>query len=556
MTALERGDLDVARFTLALEAGRAGTWQWDRRSGIVDWDAALEALYGLVPGTFGGGFTDWVACIHPDDRAAVLERLEETIASRSPHHLLYRAVRPDGTVRWIESRGRVLLDGAGSATGMVGVCYDVTDRQAIDAERVRLLDAERRARERLEFLAEASDLLTRSLDMEVLLQQLADLVVPRLGTWCTIQLLQQGALRPVARVHPKTADPALVDLMTGERIRASAWGATTALQTGEVQVTPAVTDDVLRTVARDEAELGLLRALGATSVVLVPLRTRAQNLGVLSLVHAESGRQHTAEDIGIARELGTRAAIAIENARLFAERSRVAAMLQRALLPPALPDIPGVELGTCLHTAEGIDIGGDFYDVMGGGTSWTLLLGDVRGKGAEAASLTALARHTARAAALHDPDPAHVLGVLNDALLDHDRSESFCTAVCAHLDLEQRVDLAVASGGHPPPLVLRDGGTVEPLPASGMLVGLFDDVGCVTVRTTLHPGDLLVFYTDGVLEARRGDELFGGRRLEATVAETAGLGAQDALDHIYQTVSAFQTEQRDDAAMLALRVRP
>ena len=134
----------------ALSAGAAGTWEWDRGTGIVEWDPALEALYGLEPGSFGGSLEDWLALVHPGDRDEVLARLEETIASSSGHFLLFRAVRPDGAVRWIESRGRVRRTADGEVLGIAGVCHDVTDRHV--AER-KLWALEQRARERLEFLA-------------------------------------------------------------------------------------------------------------------------------------------------------------------------------------------------------------------------------------------------------------------------------------------------------------------------------------------------------------------------------------------------------------------
>lgn len=538
-----------------MEALGAGTWHWDRRSRAVDWDPTMEALYGLPEGGFGGRFEDWVACIHPEDRTTVLDDLEETLETGGPHLVVYRTVLTDGSVRWIEGRGRVLRDSTGGITGMVGACRDVTDLQEAEQERGRMLTAERRARERLEFLAEASDLLARSLDVDETLHELAELAVPRLGDWCAIDLLEHRRLRLSALAH---SEPAKVALAQELRAR---YGSVMRMRRGAALpgdgFIPEITDDLLRGLAHDDEHLRALRELELGSAVVVPLQARGQGLGLLALVHAESGRRHSREDYTLAVELARRASIAVDNARLFSERSHVASVLQHALLPPRLPAIPGVELASHYDTADQTDIGGDFYDAMGAGDDWTLVIGDVRGKGVEAASLASLARHTVRAAALRDPDPGHILGVLNDALVENDPLESFCTAVCAHLRVGPgRATLDLAAGGHPPPLLLRPGGELVTVEGSGPLIGLLPDCEYPVQRLTLRPEDLLFFYTDGLTEARRGDELFGLERLQDAVRATAGLTADAAIKHVHTVVEDFQAQQRDDVALLALRLLP
>lgn len=542
------------RYALALEALGAGTWHWDRRAGVVGFDPALQALHGLAEGEFGGRVEDWVACIHPDDRDQLRKSLDEALDTGRPHHVVYRAVRPDGSVRWIEVRGTVARDG-GQIVGLVGACRDVTGRREVDAERTRTLHAERRARERLEFLAEASDLLARSLDVEQQLQELAQLAVPRLGDVCVIEVSD--------RPQPEMRAVAYSDPQMGARAQAVRARFGSVLDRAEARSVleqgffPEIDDDLLRRVARDDEHLEALRALGLRSGVVVPLQARGRQLGSLILVYATEGRRHTVEDYTLVRDLARRAAITVDNARLFSERSRVASVLQRALLPPRLPEISGVELATHYDTAEGTDIGGDFYDAMGADDDWILVIGDVRGKGPEAASLASLARHTVRAAALRDPDPSNVLSVLNEALIEHDPSESFCTAVCANLQLRQektRVDLS--AGGHPPPLVLHPDGTVRAVDTSGPLIGLLDDAAYTTTTVAVAPGDLLFFYTDGLTEARRGDELFGTARVKEALRQTVGLDAQAALEHVHNALKSFAPRQRDDVALLALRPLP
>jgi PAS domain S-box-containing protein len=542
------------RYALAMEALGAGTWHWDRRSGVVDWDPALEALYGLPEGGFGRRFEDWVACIHPDDRPEVLATLEQTLRTGGPHSVVYRTVHPDGTECWIEGRGQVIRDEAGEVIGLVGACHDITDRHAAEEERARILAAERRARERQEFLGAASDLFVRSLDVDQTLHDLARLAVPKLGDWCVVDL--RGG-RDEGLVTVAHSDPAKVELAESVRERfGSVLPYPVADLPGDGYI-PEITDEMLRAAVHDDEHFRMLRKFGFRSAIAVPLEARGHALGSFVIAHAESGRHHTEQDAALAREIGRRASIAIDNARLFAERSRVASVLQRALLPPALPDIAGMEIASHYDTADATDIGGDFYDVMGAGDEWMIVIGDVRGKGLEAASLTSLARHTVRAAALRNPDPAQILGVLNDALIEHDPMESFCTAICARLHLGPgQITVVLALGGHPAPLLLHPDGTLTTIEASGPLIGLLEDGEYPTTTVTMRPGDTLFLYTDGLTEARRGDELFGVERVEEALRVTAGLGADAAVRHVYEVVEDFQGRQRDDMALLALRLLP
>lgn len=538
---------------LALQTSRIGLWWWDRRTGEVRWDATLEEIYGLEPGTFGGNFADWVERVHPEDRDEVLEQLDATLQSGGPHYLLFRTLRPDGTVRWVESRGTVVTDERGASLGMTGACQDITERQEEEARRYV---SEQRLRERFEFLAEAGKVLSRaSIDTDDTLQEFTNLVVPRLSDWCAVDLLEDGQLRLAAVAHSDDTKVELVREMVGRYGRSRAEGAGKVVATGEPEHAPHISDEMLQATAHDERHLELLRQLGLTSAVIVPLQARGRTLGALTLIHSESGRRHDDADVAVARELAHRAAVAIDNANLLAERTRVARMLQQALLPPQLPEIPGVQLAGLYDPAEDTDIGGDFYDAMGAGTDWTLVVGDVCGKGVEAAALTSLARHTVRTASLHDSDPRHVLGVLNEALRQHEGEHTFCTAVCAHLRLiGGGAMLSVASGGHPPALVLRQDGGVDELDADGLLLGCFDDADLGETEARLDAGDLALFYTDGLTEARRGNELFGAERLKDALRDAAGLTAEETLKHLHATVEAWQFDQRDDTAMVACRV--
>jgi PAS domain S-box-containing protein len=249
--------------------------------------------------------------------------------------------------------------------------------------------------------------------------------------------------------------------------------------------------------------------------------------------------------------------------RLEAERAlraageryaEIARILQSSLLPPELPLVPRFEIASRYRPGQdGLDVGGDFYDVFSiSGGSWGVILGDVMGKGAAAAATTALERHTARAAALGADNPLHVLRLLNEAL-HRDSPDRFCTAVIAFLHEDGRA--RVAAGGHPAPLVRRRSGAIETLPCGGALLGPFPQWDGRTCELQLDAGDLLLLFSDGVIEARRHREEFGSERLGELLA-AAPTDAEGTLDAVMDALSAFATSEPDDIALVALRYSP
>jgi len=307
------------------------------------------------------------------------------------------------------------------------------------------------------------------------------------------------------------------------------------------------------------------------SWLAVPVRGRGGNvLGAIYLghhrAHAFSGRQHELVG-GLCSQLG----VAIENAELFAERGRVVAALQKSLLPPLLPEIPGVDLAARYRPAGATNlVGGDFYDVfeLADDRTWGLILGDVSGFGAEAAALTGIARYTVRAIAGPGDKPSDVLAQLNEAMLHQGPAERFCTALYALATLPSAaaargtgggVEVRLANGGHPPGLVLRDDESVERLDeGAGMLLGVFSDPVFADEQVTLWPGDALVLYTDGVIEARDGQGTqFGDDRLAAVLATCAGRSADGIARRIELAALDHQGNQpSDDIAIVVLRARP
>lgn len=230
---------------------------------------------------------------------------------------------------------------------------------------------------------------------------------------------------------------------------------------------------------------------------------------------------------------------------------------QRPTATATLPSPPELELAAAYHSVDRGEVGGDFYDVIGTATGWLLVLGDVCGSGAQVAAWSSLARHTVRAAAAADTGPVDVLGALNDTFGCYEPEDSFCTAVCAHLGAETGWGrrMTLASGGHPPPLVRRGDGGVEDVLAAGMPLGLFDDAQLTATEVTLQAGDLMLLYTDGLSEARRGDQLFGVEGLAAVLGSAARLTATALVDKVHTAAGTWQDRQRDDMATLAVELR-
>jgi PAS domain S-box-containing protein len=425
-------------------------------------------------------------------------------------------------------------------------------------ERARLFAAERRARRRAEYLAEAGELLAASLNPAATLEQVARLAVPELADWAFVELLHpNGAITREVIVH-RDPDRERWVRELAERYPLdpdSPHGSPNVVRTGEAELIADMTDDLLRSAAIDAQHLAILRKVGFRSAMVVPMRARGRVLGDIALASAESGRRFDAEDLETAQQLADRCALSLDNARLFAERSYIAKTLQEGLLPAALPDIPLVELAVGYRaTTLETDVGGDFYDVFAAGDGWVFITGDVVGKGAKAAAITGLARHTLRAAAQYERSPADMLRVLNRAMLDEFTDpEQFCTVAVVAMHGEQ---LRVASGGHPLPLVLRRSGGVEVVGSPGALIGVFEEPALHDDAVTLAVGDTAVLYTDGITDARGPDGRFGAARLAAVLEMLGGLPPAQIVDRLDRAIAAYRAgDPTDDSAIVAFRRR-
>ena len=526
----------------------------------------LETLCGLAPGTFGSTLAAWHDTIHPDDLDDAVARVQHALASADPYSFEYRTMWPDGTLRWIECRGHVLTDGSGAATSAVGFAVDITARRRHEDGRRAALEGERLVRGRLEFLAELTDRTLAATDHTSLMRAAANAAVPRLGDWCSIHFVPEpGATVDVVVAHSDPSRGQWADRLArrfpydpdGRR------GVAVVMRTGVTEFIEVVTDRMIDEVA-DRAGVELVEArqvlsdLGISSVITVPLTTKRGVIGAMQFIAAESGRTYDADDVALAELVAGRVGDAVDNMWLTAQHRQIASTLQRALLPPVFPDIAGIDVAVRYFPAgAAVEAGGDFYDVFRTGDArWAVLIGDVCGTGPNAAAVTSIARHTVRAAARHGLDHGAVLDWLNEAVRLSDR-DLFCTA--AYATLEARGGdwwIESTAGGHPLPVVVSTQGSAELLGRHGRLLGVFEDTVSHVEGRQLLPGDVVVFYTDGITDLAPPHD-----RTEADVASTVagfvGLGSADAIaDAVHRSVTdRLSAEERaDDVALVVLRV--
>ena len=410
------------------------------------------------------------------------------------------------------------------------------------------------ARARLALLAEASTLLA-TLDSAATLQALARLAVRGLADWCSIALVAPDG-SSVERVAVAHVDP--VKEARAQELRdhhphdpTAPTGVPAVIRTGQPQLVPVVDREGLR---RTEGYGDLLLDLGFTSAMVVPLTGRGRTLGAITFASGPS-RTYGDEDLSIAVDLARRAGLALDNARAYETQREIAGTLQRSLLPPKLPEIGHFAVAATYKTpGDTVLVGGDFYDLFPlRGPGWGVAIGDVQGKGSGAATLTALARYTVRAGALTLRNPKQVLRTLNDAVL-RESSERFLTVALLTLQparegLRARLCLA----GHPLPFVVRASGEVEQVGRPGTLLGVVEDVDLAVVTFDLRPGDLIVLFTDGLIEARRDGDQFGNRGIREVLASCVGLSPGQVISALEEAVTAFgRGEPRDDMAILVL----
>jgi serine phosphatase RsbU (regulator of sigma subunit)/anti-sigma regulatory factor (Ser/Thr protein kinase) len=445
----------------------------------------------------------------------------------------------------------------------------VADRVAMSLERARLSELERKRRGRIGFLAEASELLASTLDQEKTISLIAQLVVPRLAAWCAVLLADEaGELQPEP-VYVWHADESLIDPLAG---LLAAVGPPVADEAGRswslaMDIGPDLVDEAV--------------VLASDAAWCFPLAARGRSLGVV-VIGRPRGDRPPREALELAEDLARRAALALDNARLYEQQQLTSQALQRSLLPPELPQIPGIDLSVAHQVAgEGNEVGGDFYDVYPAGPNrWRFAIGDVCGTGPEAAAVTGLARHALRILAREGHDVADVVGRLNELILEESARGRFLTLLHGELTVvgadgdedegtlfdeggaenpRPSVRLRLVSAGHPLPLLLRKtdpDGVPEPVAEPQPLLGVMGDLTYTAQTASLFPGDVLLSVTDGITERKdaSGRLLDDDDGLAALLAHCRGLNAGAVAARIVRAAEDFgAAPSTDDMAILVLR---
>jgi PAS domain S-box-containing protein len=576
---------------------------------LAELDAAIDALKAAAgPGSNGPGDTP-AAAVHAE------RRLLHTVFQQAPVPLFL--LDGDGTVRRVnEAAGELLGSGTGYATGKLFAAFiDPPSRAAVQTQvaaaartgeprqlRCAVLTrkgvADRvlavrpvtirgeedqlvvaagppealpgRARQPDEPAAGVVAAMTRRLDLmtaagrillqnvtysePVAVQQVARLLARELTAWVIVDTEHRGRLRRQAVAGPE-------DQQSQELARAvAAIDPQPGSAPAEVHGSGS---SLLLAHAEDLGVLGdgpdgvpLLMSLGASSMLCVPISDGERGYGVLTLVGQASQGRFGMADAGLVTELGEQLALAIRADRLFRRRSEVADALQASLLPRQLRQIPGTEVAAA-HVAATSDqeVGGDFYDVYPAGDSWGIAIGDVCGKGEDAAAVTAAARHAIRAFAHADPNPGAVLRSANEVMLAEEFGGRFVTAAVGQLSWRRRrLHVMLGSAGHPGPVLIRPDGRTRRLRGGGLPLGIFPDAAPATEELGLDPGDVLFLYTDGLTGACGPDMVSFEDRLTDELAVLAGKPPSVLVSRVRELALEFcRGELRDDMTMLAVR---
>jgi serine phosphatase RsbU (regulator of sigma subunit)/anti-sigma regulatory factor (Ser/Thr protein kinase) len=419
-------------------------------------------------------------------------------------------------------------------------------RIAITAESQWLREVDQRRRAWMAYLAEVTDLLGQSLDLELTAALVPQLVVPRLGAWCAVLLPKPSrGLRLAAIAHAD--EDRLPELRT----------------VLDPEARPGPPPQLRTRLAAVQRGAGASWFTDPTEGVAVALRARGSSTGVL-LVGRPADRPHTPEDLLLIDDMAHRVALALQNAGTVSEHVQTSQALQHALLPRALPEVPRLEFAAEYQPASyGADVGGDFYDVVAlGQDRCVVTVGDVCGKGARAAARTSLVRDVLRVLVREGHPLVQALEMLNDVMVEAADPSQFCTLAAAIVgpaapDDESAVAVELVLAGHVRPVVVRADGTTELIGRFGTALGLVEIVDLHCTRHLLAAGDALLLYTDGITECRRGPDQFDEHLLLEAAATASGASARRLVATVREAAQRFADGlPGDDIALLAVRVKP
>ena len=464
------------------------------------------------------------------------------LGESSPEAMTVRnVVKATGEERWLLNKATAVTGPEGEILMAVNLIEDITETKRHEI-------AQRLMAETLRTLAESPDLAA-------MLQAIADAAVPSLADWAAVDMVEaSGEIRTLAIAH-RDSGKVRQGWYLNQRWPADheSDGLGAVIRTGEPLLVHEITEEMLIGRAQGPEHLGILREVGLNSAMIAPIRSGDRVLGALSFVSSTS-RRFDERDLALASDLGRQTGVIVESAELQAAQSHIAQTLQAGLIPRSLPAVRGWEVSSAYRAAgRAVEVGGDFYDLFSFEGGWAAVIGDVVGKGAEAAALTALARHTLAAIVTATGDCAYALQVLNRRLRERsDDYRSLCTVAAVVVTADDQV--TVLSAGHPLPL-LRRGVSAWQVGRPGPMLGFVDDIELESTPVAVEPGDQVILYTDGVLDAIGAGGRFGEARLLETVRS---LGDGVAAAHrILGAIDRFRdSEHADDIAILSVARAP
>lgn len=526
-----------------LSAAGVGTWSWNPASGKVNWDETTRRIYGVTDTGFAGTFEEYSALIHPDDVEDVTGLVAGLADRGGDYTTKHRIIHPSGVVRWVEGQGHIEVEDGVPVAGY-GVVYDVTERSSIEQERDRLRIAERAAdaaltatEQDLALLIEASDSFSGAMNVDRILDRLAGLIAPSLADRCTIDLqtdaLSGQVATAVAHSKGRVVTLSRVEELTEHRL-AHASG-------------PVGSDELARMAPNPD------RAADATGTV-VPITARGVRIGSV-LVERDNG-QWSDRALALITAITRRAAIALDNAALFQEQSSVTNLLVASVRPTSLEVPAAFEIAAHYQAATDLSLlGGDFYDCFAVSPTRSIaVVGDMTGKGIVAAAQAGLLRSAVKAASLAGTCADTTIRTVNQMLRSQDH-RPFASLVLAQIETnpDGTHRYSVSSAGHPAPMVICANGITRDIDARGVLLGFMDDAEWLPTTGVLAPGDTLLLFSDGVIEARLGVEEFGRDRLAETASAATAEGARSISKAIAAAVDGWSAgKSQDDITVLAI----
>lgn len=523
----------------------------DSEGRVIDFNPAAEEVFGYCRDQVIG---------RPLDKLIVPEGLRErhrtailSFDPAAPSSLMGRriempAIRSDGTPIEVElAITPVQTDGPVIFTGYI---RDITLQKIQERDRA--------------FLDEVGALASSSLDYHSSMTGVASKIVPYLADICLVDVIDEE--RRVTRVAevPGGDDRPLFDFDRFLSEESDEHPIARALRTGQSELVEKVSPSIIDSIARHGSDVASLEGLDIGSFMVVPIMTGAVIHGSLTLIDLTRQRPYGPDELALAERVARRISRPLELSLLLRKKTKEARTLQMSLRPLKLPKIPGLEVGHEFRPATGgrSEMGGDFYDAFlypNGQNRWGLVIGDVSGKGVQAAVLTALVRNTVFSEALQEREPRRILFNLNQAIIEfvsRALADQFCTVIYAKIDsLPTGARVSFVCAGHPLPLVARASGEVETIGEPGSLLGVFPEVDLRETSVDLGPGDRFVMYTDGVTDARSNGDCFGEDRLKEVVRDSAHLDAKRTASAIRAAIETYvDGEHRDDVAVLVLKV--